>query len=266
MNVLIPMAGAGSRFAEAGYQQHKPVIPVSSRLSAKTVPMVVAAVEDLPVDLDGAATRLTFVVRDFHVRDGVDFALQERFGDARFIVIDRLTNGQASTCLLARGLIDNDDPLIIAACDNGMDFARASFDAASQEADALIFTFRNNEAVSENPAAYGWIRVAGERVTGVSIKVPISDDPMRDHAVVGTFWFRRGRDFVAAADAMIAADDRVNGEFYVDQVFKYLVDAGKDVRVVEVSKYVGWGTPKDYEAYERTIAYWSAFLAGEPRA
>lgn len=266
MNVLIPMAGAGSRFTQAGYDLHKPIIPVSSHLAAKTVPMVVAAVEDLQLDLDAPSTRLIFVIRDFHAHDGVDRILLEWFPKARFIVIDKLTEGQADTCLLARDLIDNDEPLLIGACDNGVLFSFDKFRTASREADAIVFTFRDNEAVLQNPRAYGWIRVKGEQVTGVSIKVPISDTPMDDHAVVGTFWFKHGRDFVAAADAMIAAGDRINNEFYVDQVFKYLVNAGRDVRVLEVSRYICWGTPQDYEAYEQTISYWTEFVTEEPWA
>ncbi|WCJ64395.1 nucleotidyltransferase [Agrobacterium tumefaciens] len=264
MNILIPMAGAGSRFATAGYSQHKPVIPVSSRLRHETVPMVVAAVEDLPVNSTGKEARLIFIVRDFHLEDGVDVILKKRFPDAHFISIDRLTEGQASTCLLARELIDNNEPLLIAACDNGMDVSKEEFEKEAQTADALIFTFRNNEAVLLNPKSYGWIRVEGDKVSGVSIKQPISENPINDHAVVGTFWFRRGHDFVRAADQMIAANDRINNEFYVDQVFKYLVNSGSDIRVTEISRYICWGTPEDYEAYESTLSYWTEFTLREP--
>lgn len=266
MNILIPMAGAGSRFVNAGYTQHKPVIPVSSRWKNETLPMVIAAVEDLPVDLDADETTITFIVRDFHLKDGVDSILLERFPKARFIAVDHLTEGQASTCLLARTILDSDKPLLIAACDNGMDVERDAFKAQANSADALIFTFRKNESVLINPKGYGWIKVDGEKVTGVSIKQPISDHPMEDHAVVGTFWFRHGRDFVRAADQMIAANDRINNEFYVDQLFKYLVNWGMDVQVTEISRYVCWGTPDDYETYEKTLYYWTEFANREPWA
>ncbi|GGE24485.1 glycosyl transferase family 2 [Aureimonas endophytica] len=264
MNILIPMAGAGSRFVDAGYALHKPVIPVSSRRQPRQVPMVVAAVEDLPVAFDAPDTDLHFVIRDFHRADGVDELLRARFPRASFTVVDRLTEGQASTCLLARDAIDTSAPLLIAACDNGMDVDPEAFRRLSAEADALIFTFRGNEAVLAKPSAYGWIRTEGERVTDVSIKVPISDNPMRDHAVVGTFWFRHGHDFVRAAEEMIAANDRINDEFYVDQIFRYMVRRGLDVRVVEISRYVCWGTPADYESFEKSLAYWTSFVEKEP--
>lgn len=266
MKILIPMAGAGSRFAEKGYTQHKPVIPTTDRRTGQKVPMVVAAVSDLPFDPKDPKNEIIFVVRDFHEKDGVTEEIKAHYPSAKFIVIDKLTEGQASTCLLARDFVDNDEPLLIAACDNGMALPKGEFEKLSAGADALLFSFRHNEAVCEKPQAYGWIKTKGIDVTGVSVKVPISETPMEDHAIVGTFWFCKGSDFVKAADAMIAANDRINGEFYVDQVFKYLVETGLKVQVLETDRYICWGTPNDYESYEKTIAYWRDYATKERAA
>lgn len=266
MKVLIPMAGAGSRFTSAGYSDHKPVIPVSSRRDLEIMPMVIAAVADLPVDIDAPGTELMFIVRDFHVTDGVTRLLSARFPNCQFTVLDALTEGQASTCLAARSFIQGQEPLLIAACDNGMEMSRSDFEAKAKSADALVLTFRGNEAVLANPKAYGWLRTEGDAVLAVSIKQPISDRPMDDHAVVGTFWFRHGDDFLRYADTMIAANDRINNEFYVDQIFKYLVADGRSVRVAEISRYICWGTPQEYENYESTLRYWQDFVTREPWA
>ena len=263
MNILIPMAGDGSRFAKKGYTVHKPILPLTCRFSRKIVPLVVGAVQDIPVDLERDDVNLLFIMRDFHMADGVDQELLRHFPRAKFIAIDALSDGQASTCLHARLQFDVDVPLMIAACDNGMDIPRATFERRSRDAEALIFTFRGNESVVENPESYGWVHASGEIATNISIKLPISCTPLEDHAVVGTFWFKNGRDFFTAADKMIAANDQINGEFYVDQIFKYLLDLGRDVRVIEVDRYLCWGTPEDYEAYEATLAYWMSFASKE---
>ena len=263
MNILIPMAGAGSRFTNQGYSEHKPLIPVTSRHSLITLPMVVAAVRDLPVDIDSIETNLLFILRDFHLNDGVDKALLVHFPRAQFIAIEALTEGQASTCLHARAHFDMEAPMMIAACDNGMDLSCAVFQERAKEAEALIFTFCGNDAATENPNAYGWVRTEGEVATGVSIKQPISSTPHADHAIVGAFWFQNGHDFFAAADQMIASNERINGEFYVDQVFRHLIDSGKKVHVSEVDRYICWGTPEEYEAYEGTLTYWTNFVSKE---
>lgn len=261
MNILIPMAGAGSRFAKEGYKDHKPVILVTDRRSGKKIPMVVAATLDLP---GASAANIIYVDRDFHKKDGVEEQIKEFFPCADFITISELTEGQASTCLLAQDHINNDQELLIAGCDNGIVFDEQKFLAAKKSADVLIFTFRGNEAVLENPKAYGWVSAdASGNVSDVSVKVPLSDTPIKDHAIVSAFWFRQGCDFVANAKEMIAQNDRINNEFYADLVMKYCVKNGLKVKVFEVDKYLCWGTPQEYENYEKTINYWRGFYEAE---
>lgn len=263
MNIIIPMAGEGQRFKEQGYTTPKPAIPTIYRITGENLPMVVCAALDLPgVEQDGS--NVTFVDRDFHKRDGVEETILEKFPGAHFITVDHLTEGQACTCLLAKDQIDNDEPLLIAGCDNGMVLNQERFEKCTREADCLVFTYRNNEGVLANPNAYGWMIVDdNDRITGLSIKKAISDNPVHDHAVVATFWFKRGQIFVEAAEQMIRENDRINGEFYVDEVVKHVLQMGYEAKVFEIERYIGWGTPKDYENYMRTIRYWEKFVRDE---
>jgi len=263
MNILIPMAGEGKRFSDAGYTVHKPAIPTIDRRTGLEKPMVVCAVLDLP-GVAPEGSNVIFIDRDFHKRDGVENAIRAEFPAARFITTDHLTEGQACTCLLAKEEINSEEPLLIAGCDNGMIFRQDLFDHETENTDCLVFTYRNNESVLKNPNAYGWMIVDGEnRITGTSIKRAISDDPLHDHAVVATFWFRQGRIFVEAAEKMILENDRVNGEFYVDQVVKHVLELNLRATAFEIDRYIGWGTPNDYEEYTKTILYWKKFIYDE---
>jgi putative flippase GtrA len=156
-------------------------------------------------------------------------------------------------------LLKEDDLLTIGACDNAMTWHRERFERefVGGTEDFAVWTFRNNPAVLQDPRMYGWVRTddAGG-VTGVSVKVPISDEPMRDHAVIGAFTFRRAGDFLAATDQMIAEDSRIKGEFYVDQAINFALRQGRQGRVVEVDRYICWGTPRDLEVYE----YWRGYF------
>ena len=96
-------------------------------------------------------------------------------------------------------------------------------------------------------------------ISDIYIIKAISDTPMEDHAIVATFWFKHGKDFIRASEKMIAENDRINNEFYVDQVMKHCLELGMDARVFEIERYIGWGTPKDYEEYQATIRYWKEF-------
>lgn len=244
---LIPMAGAGERFAREGYDLPKPLIPVSG------LPMVVRAARALP-----GADQWVFVCLVRHLRDHhLDRVLDGHFPGCAIVPLDRMTEGQACTCFLAEPVVDPGESLCIGACDNGMLWDRGRLDRlwADPGVDALIFTFRNNVTVARNPTAYGWVRVDGEgRALGVSCKVPISETPLTDHAIVGAFWFREARTFFDGVREQVARDLRVNGEFYVDVTMDVLIRRGLDVRVFEVDRYIAWGTPDDLRTYE----YWES--------
>ena len=258
--ILIPMAGAGQRFADAGYTVHKPAIMTVDRTTGQEKPMVVCATKDLPgVAADGS--NVIYVDRNFHKTDSVEDAIRAWYPQAAFITVDHLTEGQACTCMLAEPYLDPEQPLLIAGCDNGMDIDRDAFDALTKECDCIVFTYRHNEAVLANPNAYGWmIADADGNITGTSIKKAISDRPMEDPAVVATFWFRRAAVFIEATKKMIAENDRINGEFYVDQTVKHVLDLGYRAKIFDIDRYVGWGTPADYEGYQKTWNYFKAFL------
>ena len=258
--ILIPMAGAGQRFADAGYTIHKPAIMTVDRTTGQEKPMVVCATKDLPgVAADGS--NVIYVDRNFHKTDGVEDAIRAWYPQAAFITVDHLTEGQACTCMLAEPYLDPEQPLLIAGCDNGMDIDRDAFDALTKECDCIVFTYRHNEAVLANPNAYGWmIADADGNITGTSIKKAISDSPMEDPAVVATFWFRRAAVFIEATKKMIAENDRINDEFYVDQTVKHVLDLGYRAKIFDIDRYVGWGTPADYEGYQKTWNYFKAFM------
>lgn len=263
MNILIPMAGEGQRFKDVGYTTSKPAILTYDRKDGTQKPMVVLATLDLP----GAANpdnQLIFVDRDFHKTDGVEAVILKHFPWAKIITVEKLTEGQACTCLLAKEWINNDEELLIAGCDNGMDFNSEEYERLKRENDVIVFTYTDNEAVLKNPNAYGWMIVdENNKITATSIKKAISDNPLKDHAVVATFWFKQGSIFVKATEKMIAENDRINNEFYVDQVVKHALDLGYQASVFDINRYICWGTPIDYEIYQKTYEYWKGFMRKE---
>lgn len=247
LRILIPMAGGGTRFAGRGYPLPKPLLPVMG------APMCVRAAQALPT-----AEEHIFIVQEQHEKDyGIHGLLTPHFKGCRIMEINGVTEGQAVTCLMASDYIDNADELIIGACDNGMIYDREKFDREKANADAVIFTFRNSKAVASKPEAYGWVVENGGVVERVSVKIPISDKPMNDPAVVGAFWFREGKIFVEAAQKMIAENRRINGEFYVDECLNDALDMGYIVKIFDIDAYLGWGTPDDYETWN----YWSDFFS-----
>ena len=234
------MAGEGQRFIDAGYTTPKPLIDING------FPMVIRAAKSLP-----EADQWIFICRENHIKgEKIDRVLTKHFPGALVLLVDHLTEGQATTCLLARDHILPDDQLTIGACDNGMIFDSKEYEQLIKNHDALVWTFRNNPSILQNPKMYGWVKVNKSGVaTGVSCKVPISDDPLRDHAVVGTFSFKKAEYFLECADEMICKNRRINNEFYLDVVLDECVLNRYNVIPFEVNDYFCWGTPKDLEDY-----------------
>jgi len=247
---LIPMAGAGQRFVDAGYTIPKPLIPIAG------VPMVVRASRCLP-----KAEKWVFVCREEHVRQSaLDVELRKNFPGAEVVTLEQMTEGQACTCLSATDSLRPDDVLTIGACDNSMTYDEGAYDRLANDpgVDAFIWTFRKNPAVLQNPRMYGWVKVvAGNQVERVSCKIPLSDTPMNDHAVIGAFTFKKAAEFIRCAKSLIVQNRRINNEFYVDEAMNVAVEMGLRVRIFEVDQYICWGTPRDVDVFH----YWRAYFS-----
>ncbi len=217
--------------------------------------MILKAANSLP-----QADHWIFICREEHIRDyNIDRLLHSEYPGSKIIAVDYLTEGQASTCLLAESYVNEDEPLLIGACDNGATWNKEKYRDLMKDGDmdAIIWTFRNNITVQRNPHMYGWVIVDDKNnAIKVSCKAPVSGNPVNDHAIVGTFYFKKAKFFMNAAKNMIEKKRRVNNEFYVDELMNELMENSLKVKVFEVDKYIGWGTPDDF----RTYCYWEGYF------
>lgn len=249
MQIVIPMAGTGRRFADAGYTLPKPLIAVSG------LPMVVRAVRDLPT-----ASRLVFICHPTHMAEHeIDKVLANYFPNSQIVVAPGLTAGQACSVRLAAEFLDAEEPVLVAACDNThlYDSRRFARLADDPQVDCLIWTYRRDPRVLLRPQSFGWVRVEESgAVVEVSVKRPLSTTSLIDDRVVsGCFWFRSARLMLAGIDSLLLANARVNNEFYLDSVPNILLAEGRRVLPFDVDKYIGWGTPEDFEDYCRWQRY-----------
>jgi NDP-sugar pyrophosphorylase family protein len=237
LNVLVPMAGRGKRFQVAGYEHPKPLIPIHGH------PMTEVVIDNLRPT---GPHRFVFVILREHAKAfALDRRLREWAPGCEVVFVDAVTEGAACTVLLARDLIDDDRPLMIANCDQWVDTDVDAYLATMEaaHADGLIMTMRANDP----KWSYAKLDERGH-VTEVVEKVVVSDE-----ATVGIYNFRRGSDFVRGADRMIAANLRVNGEFYVAPVYNQLIELGSTIVVHNVGApgagMYGLGVPDDLEAF-----------------
>jgi hypothetical protein len=231
INVLIPMAGAGSRFQKAGYTFPKPLIEVQGK------PMIQVVIESL-----GIKANYIYIVQKSHFEQyQLNYLLNMITPNCKIVCIDGITEGAACTTLLAKHYIDNDNPLLIVNSDQYIEWDSCDFMYKVQETnvDGCILTFK-----STHPK---WSYVILDKngfVISVHEKQVVSSD-----ATVGIYYFKNGSDYVKCAEKMIKDDKRVNGEFYVCPVYNETIEKGGKITIYQVDKMYGIGTPEDLNTF-----------------
>lgn len=240
INIVIPMAGLGSRFSKVGYEKPKPFIDVDGK------PMIVRVLENLAYP----DARYILIARKEHMEKEAELVAQiEKEFNAIFIPIDKLTEGTACTVLYARKYINNNDPLLIANSDQIVDINIFDFinDCKNRNLDGSILTFVDEY---KDPK-WSFAKLdENSLVTEVKEKLVISE-----FATVGIYLFSKGKDFVDASIDMIIENDRVNNEFYTCPTYNYVIKDGSKIGIynIEFEQMHGIGTPEDLNLYMKLI-------------
>lgn len=237
LNIVIPMAGRGSRFANAGYELPKPLIDVMGQ------PMVELVTKNIAPE---CGHRFIYICQEEHMEKyGLEELLKKISPGCEMVVIDHITEGAACTVLLAAEYIDTKDALMIANSDQYVDMSIDEYINSIENEDGLIMTMP-----ADDPK-WSFIRYDEDGyVTEVREKQVISNE-----ATVGIYNYAHGSDFVRYANQMIEKDVRVNGEFYVAPVYNEMISDGKKIIFKNIGdKMYGLGTPEDLRAYITSTA------------
>ena len=234
-NILVPMAGLGSRFIKEGFKVPKQLINIKDK-----------HLIDISLDcLDYEGCNLIFVVRDETVYNHhMDELLRKKFGDdIKVVVLDKLTDGSVCSCLYAEEYIDNDAPLVIHTLD--IEF-RPVFNPhvlTEMDADGLLLTFKSNSA------NYSYAKVGDDGfVTETAEKKAISNN-----ACVGIYGFKKGSDFCKYARDMIKRDLRTKNEFYISPLYNLFIEDNKQIKTQSVDKMHVFGTPDEFHFYKDNV-------------
>ena len=234
VNVVIPMAGRGSRFFEKGYQIPKPFIDVHGKM------MVERVLDNLRL----LGAKYFLIALQEHITNYKQYLDKVTANyDSEIIPIYKTTDGSACTVLAAHRQINNEVPLLIANSDQIVDIQISDYidDCFKKNLDGSIMTFKNTDP------KWSYAKTNKKSlVTEVKEKAPISND-----ATVGIYLFKEGKLFVNGAIDMIAAADKTNNEYYVCPIYNYLIRQGGNVGIFEIDsdKMHGTGTPEDLQEY-----------------
>jgi len=231
LNVLIPMAGEGSRFKKAGYTFPKPLIEVNR------VPMIQLVIENLSINAN-----YKFIVKKDHIKKyNIDSMLKIIQPGCEIAEVNKTTEGAACTALLAKKFINNDDPLIIANSDQFIkwDSVKTLYRFMTKNIDGGILTFK-----SSHPK---W-SFAKHNDEGIVLEVA-EKKVISNTATVGIYFWKKGSDFVKYAEKMIKKDIRYQNEFYICPVYNEAIKDGKKIIIENIEEMWGIGTPEDLDAF-----------------
>ena len=236
VNILVPMAGRGSRFAKMGFVQPKPLIDVGGKA------MITWVLDNVDSPLI-EATFILLILREHETQYGISEQLAALKPRVKVVYVDAVTEGAACTALLARELINNEDPVFIVNSDQFVEWSADAFwaqmAAEHATADGNVLCFRVPMELNDVKWSYAKLDAAGH-ITDIQEKVVISEN-----ATVGFYYWKRGRDFVSSADEMVANNFKVNGEFYVAPVYNIGTAKGQKYTVSFCDRMWGLGVPED---------------------
>ena len=233
MNILIPMAGRGSRFVDDGFSNPKPLIMVDDE------PMIQKVINNL--DMYGNYIFLVLQEHAIKFPELLDL-LRQLTPNCKIMFVNSVTEGAACTCLLAKKFIDNNEPLLIANCDQIMDWSPYDFlnFVHSTYCDGCILTFFSKSGKN----SYVSVNHENMLVTECKEKEIISE-----LATCGVYYWSRGKDFVWSTEQMIKTNKKINNEFYVCPTYNELIDYGARIVTHHVSRHYPVGTPEDLKKY-----------------
>jgi dTDP-glucose pyrophosphorylase len=233
MQILLPMAGAGRRFAEMGYDKPKPLIDVEGK------PMITRVIENLGYEND-----YIFLIQKEHMKKYyLDFYdAFNKVNSYKIVEIDGITEGAACTALLGERFIIPENPLMIANTDQIMEWNRLDFYDTfyKSDADGMIFTFKS----LSNKHSYAKLDSLDKYVLEVAEKQVISNN-----ATVGVYLWRYACDFTMAAEEMIERNIRTNNEFYICPTYNINIAKGAKIETYFIRNHHPIGTPEELENY-----------------
>lgn len=236
---LLPMAGAGSRFSKEGYQNPKPFIQVNGK------DMIKQAIRCLPKTED--------VIYGCLRRD------KNTAPTGKVVWINEVLPGQACTTEKLIDSVEEDQSILVSACDNGVFYNEEKFfDLVNDlKNDIIVWSYRNNYTSYYNPNMYSWLNVdKDQNIISVDVKHFTGENPLEEYAIVGTMFFRNKEIYLNSLNKLYDKNITTNGEFYIDNLLNEAISLGYKVKNFEVDEYICWGTPNDLKTYK----YWQTFF------
>ncbi|MFN3233806.1 MAG: glycosyltransferase family 2 protein [Gammaproteobacteria bacterium] len=252
MQIIIPMAGFGSRFKAHGYQLPKPLIAIEGK------PIIAHVIDMFPgeADITLICNRDHLEHPEYHMKE----TLETYAPHAKIIGIESHDLGPVYTVCQAIDVVDPKRPATVCYCDFTCDWDYAHFKKTMQdsECDGCVPAYRGfHPHYLITPTNYANMQEQNFWMQDIQEKQPFTDNPWEEFASSGSYYFKTGALLRHYFEKTMEDNLKVNNEFYVSMAYKSMLEDQKRVLVYELDHFMQWGTPQDFEEYE----YWSRLFA-----
>lgn len=241
------MAGKGKRFSDEGYLLPKPLLPIDGE------PMIWKVINCLP-----PSDKWIFVVKQEHIDQfGIDQVIKRKIPKAIITVDKDLLGGASIFC--TEQYLNEEEEVIVTGCDMGFVYNKKKFEELKKSNyDCILWTFTKDKRIQNNPRAWGYTLLEEDNKTikDMSVKIPISDNPLNDHAVAATFWLKSKKTLFEAIRIMMEKQIKTNNEYYLDNLPKALKLLNKKSCIFDVDLLIGWGTPEEFHEFEKILYFY----------
>lgn len=236
LHIIMPMAGEGSRFVNAGWTTPKPLIELNDK------PLFIWAIDS--VKINNVPIKYSFIVRQEHIdRYNIDNVIKSYIPEANIFVVEKTTRGAVETCLIAEPAIDDNDGVIVIDCD--LSFKSAQFENSIKTAlscdniDGVLVSFNSNSP------KYSYAEIDNN---GYVIRTA-EKEVISNNALCGAYFFGNGKSFKSVAHQILLETNFNKPEYYVSLLYNYLISMGKKVVITSLDNYYSYGTPDEIKQY-----------------
>ena len=247
MKIIVPMAGLGQRFVDAGYTDPKPLIEVANKRVIEHI-----------VDMFSSDDEFVFICNDDHLTEtNMEEVLRETCGNCRIVSMPS-HKGPVFTVQEVYDLIDDEEEVVVTYCDNPYLWDRKDFlkYVKEKKLDGCILSHSGFHPHTLNNTKMAFMKTVDDLVVEIKEKECYTDDPMREHASTGTYYFRKGSYIKKYFDDVVDKNVQYKGEYYVTLVYNLLINDGLLVGYYDTPFATVMGTPEEVE----NIEAWNSIL------
>ena len=246
---LIPMSGEGKRFKEYGYRVTKPLIEINKK------PMLINTCMTFP-----KTKNWNFVINNKdNLNNRISKMINEIDYQSKIITVNKITQGPAASCYLAKELIKQNEPLFISSCDYLTIFNEKKFKQLIQKKniDGVIWTYKLNDIIVKSFENFGYCKVDKNNfVKKVVEKKTISNKPYNDQMLIGSFWFKKAKYFFNNFEKAVKVKNLLNNEYYVGNNINLLLNKKMKFIIFEIDQWITLNDPFELKVYE----YWKTMF------